>query len=58
MYGPNHDTTPEFRVSQCNGAFSLISMLMLMLVAEEAKEFHLGEFRAGMGALPSSDPYK
>ena len=33
-------------------------MLMLMLVAEEAKEFHLGEFRAGMGALPSSDPYK
>ena len=33
-------------------------MLMLMLMAEEAKEFHLGEFRAGMGALPSSDPYK
>ena len=27
-----------------------ISTLMLMLVAEEAKEFHLGEFRAGIGA--------
>ena len=37
---------------------SLMLMLMLMMVAEEAKEFHLGEFRAGMGALPSSDPYK
>ena len=36
----------------------LMLTLMLMLVAEEAKEFHLGEFRAGMGALPSSDPYK
>ena len=36
----------------------LVLMLMLTLVPEEAKEFHLGEFRAGMGALPSSDPYK
>ena len=58
MSGPNHDTTPEFRVSQCNDVFYLVLMLMLMLVAKEAKEFHLGEFRAGMGALPSSDPYK
>ena len=28
----------------------LTLMLTLMLVGEEAKEFHLGEFRAGMGA--------
>ena len=50
----------DLRVSKYNNEFLPIStlMLMLMLVAEEAKEFHLGEFRAGMGVLPSSDPYK